>query len=266
MSTASVQWIPEGSLPLLSVGLAFLAYVTYNATEGAAFRYITQTDFPLCGWMNGTFCDRISKILTVLLVYYVYIQTSSALSVPATNAFQDPPKHAVEGVGIGAGIAVTSIVLSLLFGFVDLKGIDFEKLVYAPIIVVGMLMTGCTEELVFRALPINALRPYVPESLLVLGTALLFGFVHLEYSLYYGFAAFVAGLLLGSGFLKHGFFWAAGLHAAFNTVETTFYSSMKYKIKNPLMAGERKTPDDDGVMTSIVELAALLGLKYMNYL
>jgi len=41
---------------------------------------------------------------------------------------------------------------------------------------------------------------------------------------------------------------------------------MKYKVINSTMAGERKTPDDDGALTGIVE-AGLLGLlKYIGYL
>jgi len=216
--------------------------------------------------MNGTFCGRISYFIMILLVYSIYIQATTLVSIPVKNALQDPLNQGLSGLGIGTGIAITSIVLNLLFGFVELKGIDYGKMAFLPAILVGMMMTGFTEELWFRALPINALRNYVPDSLLVIGTALLFGFVHVEYSLYYGVSATVAGLLLGYGFIKYGLFWASGVHTAFNTVETSFYSVMKYKVHNPTMAGERKTPDDDGVLTSLVEAGFLALLKYTGYL
>ena len=251
---------------IVSAVTALIAYMTYDTAKDLPFQYITQTDHALCHWMNGTFCGRISYLIMALLVYGIYTVTTKFVSIPVKNGLQDSLRNGLSGVGIGTGIALMSIEFNLLFGFIELKGIDYEKFVFLPVILLGMLMTGFTEELMFRALPINALRAYVPESLLVIGTALLFGFVHLQYSVYYGFAAFVTGLLLGYGFLKYGLFWASGFHTAFNTVETSFYSVMKYKVNNPSMAGERKTPDDDGVLTSIIE-AGLFGLlKYTGYL
>ena len=251
---------------LLSGILALSTYGTYEYGKDLPFHYITQTDHAICHWMNGTFCGRISYIVMAIIVYTLYIISTKALSVPVQNALQDPPKNGIAGLGIGATIATVSIFLNVLFGFIELKGIDYKKLALIPIIVTGMVMTGFTEELVFRALPINALRPYVSEHILVLGTALLFGYVHAGYSLYYGVSALIAGLLLGYGFLKYGLYWAAGLHTAFNTVETSFYTVFQYKVKNAFLAGERKTPDDDGLTSAFVEGLALLALKYTGYL
>jgi membrane protease YdiL (CAAX protease family) len=251
---------------ILSAIIALIVYHLYDNMKDLPFHYMTQTEYPICHLMNGTFCGRISYLLIAVIIYWVYIQATTALALPVNNALQDPPANAIHGIGIGAGIAILSIVISLLFGFVELKGINYDMLTTIPIIIFGMMMTGMTEELIFRALPINALRPYVSESLLVIGTACVFGMVHMQYSFSYGITAFIAGLLLGFGFLKYGLFWAAGLHASFNTVETAFYSTMKYKVKNPSIAGERKTPDDDGLGTSFVELALLCFLKYTNYL
>jgi len=215
--------------------------------------------------MNGTFCGRISYFVVAVLIYYIYRESTVFLTMPVRDAWNDPPVNAFQGVAFGVGIALVSILSNILFGFVEVKGINYKMLKFLPVIILGMTLTGLTEELVFRALPINALRPYVSDSVLVVGTALLFGMVHVQYSVYYGVAAFVAGLLLGYGFLEYGLFWAAGLHAAFNAVETSFYSTMKYRVKNPVIAGERKTPDDDGVGTSLVELVLVCYLKYTNY-
>jgi hypothetical protein len=49
-------------------------------------------------------------------------------------------------------------------------------------------------------------------------------------------------------------------------VEASFYTVFKYKVNNKLMAGERTTPDDDGLTSGLVELAALIGLKSSGYL
>ena len=156
-----------------------------------------------------------------------------------------------------------SIIANIVFGFIELKGIDYRKLSVYPVI--GMLMTGFTEELIYRALPINALRSYLSDDVLVGLTALFFGYIHSQ-SLYYGISAALFGLLTGYGFLKYGLYWAAALHAASNTVETMFYSVIKYKVKNPVMAGLRSTPDDDGTTTSLIQLIVLIVLKYIGYL
>ncbi len=251
---------------ILSAMMALSAYLFFDNTKELPFHYITQTEYPICEWMNNTFCSRISYFVIAILIYYIYVQGTNILSIPVKDALQDPPENAIQGMGLGIGIAIISIMFNILSGFVEIKGINYEMFKFIPIIIIGMAMTGMTEELVFRALPINALRPYVSESLLVIGTAIIFGLVHVQYSVYYGIAACVAGLLLGYGFLKYGLFWAASFHTAFNTVETTFYSTMKYKVKNSFIAGERKTPDDDGVGTSLVELALFCFLKYTNYL
>jgi len=251
---------------ILSAIMALIVYQLYDNMKELPFHYITQTEYPLCQFMNGSFCCRISYLVIAVILYWVYVQATESLSLPVKDALQDPPANAIHGIGIGAGMAILSIIFNILFGFVELKGINYDMLTHIPIIIVGMMMTGMTEELIFRALPINALRSYVSESLLVIGTACIFGIAHLQCSFQYAITAFVAGLLLGFGFLKYGLFWAAGLHASFNTVETVFYNTMKYKVKNQSIAGERKTPDDDGFGTSFVELAVLCFLKYTNYL
>jgi hypothetical protein len=43
------------------------------------------------------------------------------------------------------------------------------------------------------------------------------------------------------------------------------YTLINSKIANKTMVGERKTPDDDGMMTSLVEIIALGGLYHFNY-
>jgi len=243
--------------------IAMATFLIYKRVKDLPFSYITQTDYDLCKWLNGSFCSRIASLVAAVLVYSLYLQISTAVQKPVQNALRDPLPPGLDGALIGAGIMGLSIVANIVFGFIELKGIDYGKLTVFPLI--GMLMTGFTEELMYRALPINALRPYLSDDALVGLTALLFGYIHSQ-SLYYGISAALFGLLTGYGFLKYGLYWAAALHAASNTVETMFYSVFKYKVKNPVMAGLRSTPDDDGTTTSLIQLLVLFGLKYIGYL
>lgn len=246
---------------------AAAAFILYTFAKDLPFNYITQTEYSICSWLNYSFCARIAAVATALIVYIAYLEITRVVAIPVKNALLDPPDQWQNGSIIGAGIMLLSIAINVVFGFIELTGVNYEKLTYYPIIVfVGMLMTGFTEELMFRALPINALRNYLSEDLLVVLTALYFGYIHSGNSLYYGFSAFIFGLITGYGFLKYGLYWASALHASSNTVETLFYSICKYKVQNAAMAGGRDTPDDDGSTTSLVQLAALFALKYMGYL
>jgi len=247
---------------MVEPAIAMATFLFYKGIKDLPFSYITQTDYDICKWLNGSFCSRIASIVVAVLVYSMYLQISTAVQKPVKNSLRDPLPPGLDGALIGAGIMGLSIVANIVFGFIELKGIDYGKLTVFPLI--GMLMTGFTEELMYRALPINALRPYLSDDVLVGLTALLFGYIHSQ-SLYYGISAFLFGLLTGYGFLKYGLYWAAALHASSNTVETMFYSVFKYKVKNPVMAGLRSTPDDDGTTTSLIQLLALFGLKYVGY-
>jgi membrane protease YdiL (CAAX protease family) len=230
------------------------------------FNYITQKDFDLCKMMDGTFCSRTSFFIFTTTLYSIYGSVCKYLALPVKNALQDSPYKFIDGAVIGLIISVTSILLNILSGFIEITDIDYKKIWFIPAIIIGMLFTGTTEEILYRALPINALRPYISENILVPITALLFGYVHSGNSLYYGLTTTITGLLLGYGFLKYGLYWAIGLHSKFNMLETSFYTVFKYKVNNKLMAGERSTPDDDGLMSGLIELAVLIGLKSSGYL
>jgi len=248
---------------MAEVAIAAATFLIYKWAKDLPFSYITQTDYKQCQWLNGSFCSRIASLVAAVLVYCLYIQINTVVQKPVKNALRDSLSPGLDGALIGAGIMGLSIVANIVFGFIELKGVNYGKLSVIPII--GMLMTGFTEELIYRALPINALRSYLSEDILVGLTALWFGYIHSQ-SLYYGISAFLFGLLTGYGFLKYGLYWAAALHAASNTVETMFYSVFKYKVKNSVMAGLRSTPDDDGTTTSLIQLIVLIGLKYIGYL
>jgi membrane protease YdiL (CAAX protease family) len=112
---------------------------------------------------------------------------------------------------------------------------------------------------------IGVTKPFLNTNISVLLSALVFGYVHVKSSLKYGIVAFITGIILGFGYLRYGLYWCVGLHALFNFIETSLYTVTNIKVMNKLMVGERKTPDDDGIMTSLVELIVLYSLYHFGY-
>ena len=254
-------------IPYLSLGLVLLSYPLWKLLGTLPFNYITQTDIHMCKGLDGSFCSRLSYFLAAILVYVVYIYVNNNIletqKVDVKNALLDRPANALQGITVGTLIAVASIVLNIIFGFITVKGLKTSQFAMIPAIVLGMLYTGFSEELIFRAIPINALTHIFNKDTVVWITALIFGYIHSGSSLYYAFSAFVAGLLLGYGFLKYGLYWAVGLHTSYNIVETVFFTLADYKVKNTFMAGKRETPDDDGNTTSLITIVLLI-LQRMN--
>ena len=244
---------------LLSASAVAITYAAWNYFKELPFSYITQTEIPMCRGTQG-FCVRLSYVITAMLVYLSYVNITGV-----KNAFKTGKSTGLEGAAVGASLSAFTTIINILFGFIRITGVDISKLSQLPGIIVGMFFTGLTEEIMYRALPINALAPYIGNDAIVWLSSLVFGYVHSGYSLVYGFTAFVTGLLLGYGFIKNNIWWVIGLHSAFNTVETGFYTVAKYTVKNTTMAGERKTPDDDGLTSSLVTVFFLI-LQYMNYI
>jgi len=245
--------------------LASSVYMASIYTKDLPFNYISQKE-GICKELGGNFCSRLSFSVVTTFFYSLYTYLTAYLSLPVRNALNDSPSAYTSGAAVGAFLAATSILVNIFGGFIDVKGIDWSKVWFIPSIIVAMHLTASTEEILYRALPINALRSYISEHLLVLLTALVFGYVHSDQSLFYGLTTTISGLLFGYGFLRYGLYWATGAHSIFNIVETSFYTVANVRVKNSLMAGERTTPDDDGLTGGVVELAALLALKRIGYI
>ena len=242
---------------LLTACIVIVAYFAWYLLKDLPFFYITQSAIPLC--MTG-FCSGISNAITAVIVYMTYIHVTGL-----KNAFDAPVATGLKGAAVGAAISTITALLNILFGFIRITGIDVSKLYLLPSIVIRMLFTGITEETIYRSLPINALAPYIGVDAIVWLSSFVFGYVHSGYSLFYGVTAFITCLLLGYGLIKNSLYWAIGLHSTFNTVETSFYTVAEYKVTNKTMAGERKTPDDDGLTSAFVTAIFLL-LQHMNYI
>jgi membrane protease YdiL (CAAX protease family) len=253
--------------------VVIIAYNAYDYIKDLPFRYITQTNYAVCEKMNNTFCIRISYFVMAILVYLItinFINAALLRDAPkiANTITHDEPSYFGAGSLIGGALPVVSYASNVIFGFSAFNGFkpDDDALVKnIAVIFTGMFMTSFTEELIFRGLLIGITKSFLNVNVCVLLSALIFGYVHVKSSLKYGVIAFITGIILGIGYLQYGLYWCIGFHALFNFVETLLYTLVPPKIINKTMVGERKTPDDDGMMTSLVDIIALGGLYHFNY-
>lgn len=88
------------------------------------------------------------------------------------------------------------------------------------------------EELVFRGLILETLRPY-GKRFAILASAVLFGAFH--GNLLQGPLAFVLGLVLGYAAMEHGIWWSMGLHVFNNLVLVDFLTRLTAPLP-PLLA------------------------------
>ena len=235
--------------------IVIVAYIIYNHIKDLPFHYITQTNFSLCEKMNSTFCIRISYFVMAIVLYLLTIKFIN-LTLPqdapkVVNAItNDKPSFFGFGSLIGAGISVLSYIFNIILGFSSFN---------------GMMMTSFSEELIYRGLLIGVTKQFLNTNICVFLSALVFGYVHVKCSLKYGMVAFITGIVLGYGYLHYGLYWCIGLHALFNFVETSLHTITNIKVINKLMGGERVTPDDDGMMTPLIEIIVFLSLYYFGY-
>lgn len=253
--------------------VVIIAYNAYDYIKDLPFNYITQTNYAVCEKMNNTYCIRISYFVMAIVVYLItinFINATVLRDVPkiANTITQDAPSFFGAGSLIGGALPVISYVSNLIFGFSAFNGFKHDDALFKNIAVIftGMFMTSFTEELIYRGLLIGITKTFLNANVCVLVSALLFGYVHVKSSFKYGVVAFITGIILGVGYLQYGLYWCIGFHALFNFVETLLYTLVPPKIINKTMVGERKTPDDDGMMTLFVEIIAVYGLYHFNYL
>ena len=250
------------------------AYNIYNYIKDLPFSYITQTNYGLCEKMNNTFCIRISYFIVAIVLYLLTIkfinitlpQDSPKIVNTITN---DKASYFGFGSLVGTGISVLSYFFNIILGFSSFNGFKNNSIIDTSknltTIFTGMMMTSFSEELIYRGLLIGVTKQFLNTNICVLLSALVFGYVHLKCSLKYGIVAFITGIVLGFGYLHYGLYWCVGLHALFNFVETSLYTITNTKVSNKIMGGERKTPDDDGIMTALVELIGLYSFYYFGY-
>lgn len=254
--------------------VVIIAYVGYDYIKDLPFNYITQTNYDMCGKMNNTLCIRISYFVMALVIYLTTITWINA-TLPkyapkiANTLTHDEPSYFGTGSLIGGVLPLISYIFNVIFGFSVFIGFKTDAVIdiikNIVIIFVGMLMTSFSEELIYRGLLIGITNTFLNANVCIFLSALIFGYVHMKDSLKYGITAFIFGIILGFGYLQYGLYWCIGFHTLFNFVETSLYTFIHTKIINKFMVGERKTPDDDGIMTLLIEIVALC-LYGFNYL
>lgn len=234
------------------------AWFLFHALWDLPFSAIEQSSVAVCQPLDGTMCIRLSSIAAALITYFFALTGTEQLS-KNTLVTSDVSKG-ISGGLLGAGVAFASFVFNLLIGSTQFR--DFQSVSILDIVslCVGMICTGFSEELFFRGIFVGIPAQVIDPRLAVVLSSILFGAVHVKYSYVYGLSALMSGLLLGFGFLQWGFYWSAGFHSAFNIVETFLYSATKTVPVMPLLSGERKTPDDDGLMTVMINAMVLMGL------
>ena len=254
--------------------IVIFAYNIYNYAKDLPFNYITQTNYGLCEKMNNTFCIRISYFVVAILLYlltikYINITLPSDSPKVANTITNDNPSYFKFGSLIGTGVSTLSYFFNIILGFLSFNGFKNNSTVDTAknltTIFTGMMMTSFSEELIYRGLLIGVTKQFLNTNICIILSALVFGYVHLKCSLKYAIVAFITGIVLGFGYLHYGLYWCIGFHALFNFVETSLYTITNIKVNNKLMVGERLTPDDDGMMTALVELIGLYSFYYFGY-
>jgi len=254
--------------------IVIISYNIYNNIKDLPFSYITQTNYSLCKKLNNTFCVRIAYLVMAIIVYLLtinYINLTLPTEPPQVinTITNDNPSYFGFGSLVGGVIPIISYILNIILGFSSFNGFKENSLVNITknltTIFSGMIMTSFTEELIFRGLLIGITKQFLNSTICVFLSALIFGYVHLNSSLKYGIAAFIFGILLGFGYLHYGLYWCVGFHALFNFIETSLYTITNTVVYNKLMCGERRTPDEDGIMTPLIEIIVLYFFYYFGY-
>ena len=251
----------------LSIIFALSGYNLFSLTKDLPFNYITQTDYAICKKMNSSLCVRIAYGLISLIVYFIslYAINFAIVGNKVENAFKDNITFFKNGSLLGLSFAIGSFLLNYIFGFIKINKFKFKEIMKAPTILLGMLLTGLSEELIFRGILIGFTKPFINPVISVIASASYFGFVHYKYSPVYGISALISGLILGFSYLYYGIYWCIGFHALFNFTETFLYTITDVSVGNKIMAGERKTPDDDGLTTSLIEIIYLVSIILLIY-
>ena len=245
---------------LSAVIFALVGYYLFDSLKDRPFHYIFHSDYDICEKMNSTMCIRISYAFISFIVYFtsLYLINFIITDVKVKNTFHDNINFFASGSLIGISFATGSFLVNYLLGFIKINKFNPKEIAKAPIILSGMLLTGLSEELIFRGILIGFTKPFMNPAIGVIASAAYFGFVHYKYSLVYGISAFVFGLIVGISYVYYGIYYCIGFHSFFNFTETLLYTIANVTVKNKIMAGERKTPDDDGLTTSLLEVMYLI--------
>jgi len=238
---------------ILYTFFVFIAYDYY--LKDLPFHYITQSKYSLC--KKNDVCTRISCFVMSIIVYICSVYFGRfAFHLNLENTLITSNKsNFFLGSFIGTFIPIIDFLFTLILRFIQIN--KFRKILLMPILF-KMFLTAVAEEIIYRGILIGFLLPYIPAWIALITSSILFSYGHLQYSWMYALSAFSGGILFGLAFLKYGIYCAIGFHMFFNFVETTLYSTFDITCKNKTFSGERKTPDDGGIMTFLIEIILLI--------
>ena len=248
--------------------LAFFAI--YNALSeyiqgSEAYSSSTLLYFPTLQDVDTHIKSRVFSFLLVVVLYAIYAGALGEVSI-------EPHKASLENFGkgtlIGLLVIVAHTILALATGSIKIKP-HKVKLRYAlyvtGIFLFSMLLTSFTEELVMRGVLQDTLEEHFNEKYVIVFIAVLFGWWHLSAGVLYAIGAFVTGIVFGLLYLEHGFYMCVGLHFGHNFFESLVNSQqiIQYKNVNPLLNGDRDTPDETGIL-DVVIYSALAAYLYAD--
>ncbi|GHE27373.1 hypothetical protein GCM10018781_79980 [Kitasatospora indigofera] len=156
-------------------------------------------------------------------VYRLVMHRAARRSTPET-ARRGAGRAALLGGGIGLAFILVSALLITLFGGYSFSWAGSDVLSVVRTAVMVQIGAAITEELVFRALALQALEELWGSRAALVITSLFFGVAHLGAPGANGWSglaiALEAGGLLGAAFLWRRSIWfVAGLHFTWNTAE-----------------------------------------------
>ncbi|WP_405009292.1 CPBP family intramembrane glutamic endopeptidase [Kitasatospora sp. NBC_01539] len=156
-------------------------------------------------------------------VYRLVMHRAAHRSTPEI-AWRGAGRAALLGGGIGLAFVLVSTILITVCGGYSFSwaGHGFLSVVLAAVVV--QIGASVTEELLFRALALQALEQLWGSRAAIVITSLFFGVAHLGAPGANGWSAVAialeAGLLLGAAFLWRRSIWfVVGLHFVWNTTE-----------------------------------------------
>lgn len=158
------------------------------------------------------------------------------------------------GLLFGSFLVVSLIGLSIFSKTIAIKAVHLfphDVLSTITLYLFCMLLTATSVEIAWRGYILQTLKESWGTHLAVWASAALFGCVYLMDSYYYAYAAFVAGLLLGYGYLWYGIYYCIGWHFAWNFIESVFFSGklVFFEVNNIFLAGDKSfSPDHEGFL------------------
>ncbi len=158
------------------------------------------------------------------------------------------------GALFGGFLVSSLILLAIATQTVIIKAIHLfptDILSTVSLYIFAMALTAISEEIAMRGYILQTLKENLGTHWAVWASAIVFGAVHLSYSYYYAYAAFIAGLVLGYAYVWYGIYYCIGWHFMWNFIESVFFSGkiILFRINDTFLIGDKDiSPDQEGFL------------------